>query len=80
MFNAQMKRKEFNMTSTEAKSLKYGDKVTFLDNRFAIVQRVCGNGVWISYDGMGARRGQYVKTRAPARYLTAGWMVKEVAA
>lgn len=68
------------MTSTEAKSLKYGDKVTFLDNRFAIVQRVCGNGVWISYDGMGARRGQYVKTRAPARYLTAGWMVKEVAA
>lgn len=58
------------MTTAEAKTLKYGDVVRYgtVAER-AIVQRVCKNGVWISFDGTGPRRGQYITDRVAARYL-----------
>lgn len=57
------------MTTSEAKSLKYGDVVRYGTAERAIVQRVTSNGVWVSYDGLGPKRGQYVTERAPARRL-----------
>lgn len=58
------------MTNTEAKALKYGDKVRYHDTP-AIVQRVLPNGVVISYDGKGPKAGQYITERVAARYLEA---------
>ena len=58
------------MTSTEAKTLKYGDVVRYgTVAAQAIVQRVQRNGVVISFDGTGPRRGQYITDRVSARYL-----------
>lgn len=56
------------MTATEAKTLKFGDVVQYHAQR-AIVQRVTSNGVWVSYDGLGPKRGQYITERVSARYL-----------
>ena len=57
------------MTNTESKTLKYGDVVRYGAEERAIVQRVTKNGVWVSYDGFGPKRGQYVTERASARHL-----------
>jgi hypothetical protein len=57
------------MTTTEAKTLKYGDVVRYGAAQRAIVQRVAKNGVWVSYDGLGPKRGQYITERVSARYL-----------
>jgi len=60
---------EIAMTSQEAKSLKYGDVVRYGAAQRAIVQRVARNGVWVSYDGLGPKRGQYITERVSARHL-----------
>jgi hypothetical protein len=57
------------MTTTEAKTLKYGDVVRYGAAQRAIVQRVTTNGVWVSYDGFGQKRGQYITERVAAQYL-----------
>jgi hypothetical protein len=57
------------MTTTEAKTLKYGDVVRYGAVQRAIVQRVTRNGVWVSYDGLGPKRGEYITERASAVYL-----------
>lgn len=57
------------MTATEAKTLKYGDVVRYGAAQRAIVQRVTKSGVWVSYDGFGPKRGQYITERVSARYL-----------
>jgi hypothetical protein len=57
------------MTTAEAKTLKYGDVVRYGAAQRAIVQRVTRNGVWVSYDGLGPKRGQYVTERVSAAYL-----------
>lgn len=57
------------MTASEAKALKYGDKVNY-HNTPAIVQRATGRGVIVSYDGKGPKAGQYVTERVSAAYLT----------
>lgn len=57
------------MTATEAKTLKYGDVVRYGAAQRAIVQRVTKNGLWVSYDGFGPKRGQYITERVSARYL-----------
>ena len=56
------------MTSQQAKTLKYGDKVSY-HGTLAIVQRVSRNGVTISYDGKGMKAGQYLTERVSAAYL-----------
>jgi hypothetical protein len=56
------------MTTQEARTMKYGDKVTY-HGSMAIVQRVARNGVTISYDGKGMKAGQYVTERVSAAYL-----------
>lgn len=56
------------MTTTEAKTLKYGDVVRCAAVH-AIVQRVLPNGVIVSYDGLGPKRGQYITERVSARML-----------
>ncbi len=56
------------MTNKEAKTLRYGDVVRYWSAR-AIVQRVASNGVWISYDGFGAKSGQYITERVAASLL-----------
>jgi hypothetical protein len=56
------------MTSQQAQALKYGDKVSY-HGTLAIVQRVARNGVTISYDGKGIKRGLYVTERVSAAYL-----------
>jgi hypothetical protein len=56
------------MTSNEAKTLKYGDKVDYLGAP-AIVQYKATNGVVISYDGKGPKSGQYLTARVSAAYL-----------
>ena len=57
------------MTTTEAKTLKYGDVVRYGAAQRAIVQRVTKNGVWVSYDGFGPKRGQYITERVSASHL-----------
>lgn len=57
------------VTAAEAKTLKYGDIVRYGAAQRAIVQRVTRNGVWVSYDGLGPKRGQYVTERVSAAYL-----------
>lgn len=57
------------MKPAEAKALKYGDVVRYGAAQRAIVQRVTKNGVWVSYDGFGPKRGQYVTERVSAAYL-----------
>jgi hypothetical protein len=57
------------MTNTEAKTLKYGEVVRYGAAPRAIVQRVTKNGVWVSYDGLGPKRGQYITERVSAAYL-----------
>lgn len=57
------------MTSQEAKTLKYGDVVRYGAAPRAIVQRVLSNGVIVSYDGLGPKRGQYITERVSARHL-----------
>jgi hypothetical protein len=57
------------MTTTEAKTLKYGDVVRYGAAQRAIVQRVTRNGVWVSYDGFGPKRGQYITERVSAAHL-----------
>ncbi len=57
------------MTTTDAKTLKYGDVVRYGAAQRAIVQRVTRNGVWVSYDGFGPKRGQYITERVAARSL-----------
>jgi hypothetical protein len=57
------------MTNTEAKTLKYGDVVRYGAAERAIVQRVTKTGVWVSYDGFGPKRGQYITERAAAHRL-----------
>jgi hypothetical protein len=57
------------MTAIESKTLKYGDVVRYGAVQRAIVQRVTKNGVWVSYDGFGPKRGQYVTERVSARML-----------
>lgn len=57
------------MTTNEAKTLKYGDVVRYGAAQRAIVQRVTKNGVWVSYDGFGPKRGQYITERVSARHL-----------
>lgn len=56
------------MTSQQAKTLKFGDKVSY-HGTLAIVQRVARNGVTISYDGKGLKVGQYITERVSAAYL-----------
>jgi len=58
------------MTSQQAQSLKYGDKVSY-HGTLAIVQRVRRNGVTVSYDGKGAKLGQYVTERVSAAHIQA---------
>jgi hypothetical protein len=50
-------------------TLKYGDVVRYGAAQRAIVQRVTKNGVWVSYDGFGPKRGQYITERVAAQYL-----------
>jgi len=57
------------MTPTEAKTLKYGDVVRYGAAQCAIVQRVTKNGVWVSYNGFGPKRGQYITERVSAQSL-----------
>jgi hypothetical protein len=57
------------MTTTEAKTLKYGDVVRYGAVERAIVQRVTRNGVWISYDGLAYKRDQYITRRVSAQHL-----------
>jgi len=57
------------MTSSQAKTLKYGDVVRYGAAERAIVQRVLSNGVIVSYDGFGPKRGQYITERVSARHL-----------
>ena len=57
------------MTRQEAKDLKYGDVVRCGAAPRAIVQRVLPNGVIVSYDGLGPKRGQYITERVSARML-----------
>ncbi len=57
------------MTTAEAKTLKPGDVVRYGSAQRAIVQRVARNGVWVSYDGLGPRRGQYITERVSAAHL-----------
>lgn len=57
------------MTTTEARTLKYGDVVRYGAAERAIVQRVLPNGVIVSYDGFGAKRSQYITERVAARHL-----------
>lgn len=54
------------MTRQQAKTLKYGDVVRYGVVQRAIVQRVTCNGVWVSFDGLGPKRGQYVTERTAA--------------
>ena len=57
------------MTTTEAKTLKYGDAVRYGAAQRAIEQRVTKTGVWVSYDGFGPKRGQYITERVSASHL-----------
>ncbi len=56
------------MTTNQAKTLKYGDKVSY-HGTLAIVQRVTRNGVTISYDGKGPKAGEYLTERVSSAYL-----------
>ena len=56
------------MKTSEAKTLKYGDKVMYHGVQ-AIVQRVAANGVHVAYDGRGLKAGEYVHARVSASYL-----------
>mgnify|MGYP003508419898 CR=1 FL=1 len=56
------------MNAQQAKSLKFGDKVSYHGTP-AIVQRTSRNGVTISYDGKGMKLGQYLTERVSAVYL-----------
>lgn len=56
------------MNTKQAQALKYGDKVLY-HGVPAIVQRATRNGIVISYDGLGPKRGQYVTEKVSAAYL-----------
>lgn len=55
------------MDATQAKALKYGDKVRYLGSFDAIVQTVRANGVVIAFDGRGLKAGEYIHRRVAAR-------------
>lgn len=56
------------MTTAEAKSLRVGERVSYL-GRPAEVMHVRPNGVTVGYWGTGPKAGQFVKHRVAARYL-----------
>ena len=58
------------MTTSEAKTLRAGDLVSYGPIPRATVICVTKKGVRIGFDGRGLKDGEYEIVRAAARYLT----------